>query len=356
MAKFKVKYKGCQLQVRAKLAMKEKLDVRQLEYFSTKYIRGLLKAKLVKNNVVEFYGPIGISLHDRMKKPINKYDFLFIMEQIVDVVQKLNLNSLIIGNVCFDIKNVYINETTRELQFIYLPLQQLQSQNSILDFMQQIIYAARPIQETDMDYISRFVYFIKNLNQFDADKIEQYILSEDRNVVNTIKRHNVGQSGFMTDKPADYYAHYNQKDEEATGLLPDEEATGLLNDEATGLLNDEATGLLNEEATGLLVENRRPVCYAKLFRKSTNEEIVVNKTVYRLGKERSNSDYAITDNDVVSRNHADIIVRGSRYYIMDLNSKNRTFINNNPIPPQQEIEIYVGDVIKLANEEFILQN
>ena len=356
MAKFKVKYKGCQLQVRAKLGMKEKLDVRQLEYFSSKYIRGLLKARFIKNNLVEYYGPIGISLHERMKKPINKYDFLFIMEQIVDVVQKLNLNTLIVGNVCFDIKNVYINETTKELQFIYLPLQQLKGHANVLDFMQQIIYEAHPLQEADMGYISRFVYFIKNQTQFDADKIEQYILSEDRNVVNTIKRHNVGQSGFMTDKPADYYAHYNQKNEEATGLLPDEEATGLLQDEATGLLNDEATGLLNEEATGLLVENIRPVCYAKLFRIATNEEIIVNKTVFRLGKERSNSDYAIADNDVVSRNHADFIVRNGRYYIMDLNSKNRTFVNNNPIPPQQEIEIYVGDIIKLANEEFVLRN
>ncbi len=346
MAKYKVKYKGCQLQVRAKLSMKEKLDVKQLEYFATKYIRGLLKAKVVKGNLVEYYGPIGISLADRLKKPINKYDFLFIMEQIVDVIQKLSINMLNVNNVIFDIKNIYINETTRELQFIYLPLQQPQVNVNVLDFMQQIIYATHPMQENDMDYVSRFVYYIKNINQFDADKIEKFILSEDRNVVNTIKRHNVGQSGFMTDKPADYYAHYNQKDDEATGLL---------DDEATGLLNDEATGLLNDEATGLLVENMRQISYATLFRCSTNENITINKPVFRLGKERNNSDYIVTNNEMVSRSHADLIVRGNRYYIIDLNSKNRTFVNNSLMPVQQEVEIFSGDTIKLANEEFIFR-
>jgi len=104
------------------------------------------------------------------------------------------------------------------------------------------------LQENDMEYVSRYVYFVKSLTKFDANKIEKYIQNEDRSVVNTIKRRNVGQSGYITDKPADYYNHYSNKEDEATGLLEDE-ATGLLEDEATGLLvEDEATGLLMEES------------------------------------------------------------------------------------------------------------
>lgn len=346
MAKYTMKCKDCQLIVRIKLSFKEKLDIRQLDYFSGKYIRGLLKAKQTKNNLVEYYGPIGICLYDRLKKPINKNDFLFIMEQVVDIVQKLNLNALIINNVIFDIKNVYINETTRELQFIYLPLKNERQDVDILSFMQQIIYASQPMQENDMAYVSRFVYFIKSLNKFDAEKIEQFILSEDRTVVNTIKRHNVGQSGFMTDKQADYYEHYDKKNDEATGLL---------DDEVTGLLNNEATGLLDDEATGLLIENRQQIYYATLVRCSTNENISINKPVFRIGKERNNSDYVVTNNEMVSRSHADIITRGKKYYVIDLNSKNRTFVNDKLMPVQQEVEIFNGDTIKFANEEFIFR-
>lgn len=346
MAKYKAKTKDCQLIVKVKLSFREKLNERQLDFFSSKYIRGLLKAKLIKKGSIEYYGPISVSLYERLKKPVNKYDFLFIMEQIVDIIQKVNINSLIINNIVFDIKNVYINETTRELQFIYLPLEQVQVEANIIGFMESIIYSAHPVQENDMDYISRFVYFIKGLSAFDADKIEKFIKNEDRNVVNTIKRHNVGQSGFMTDKQADYYAHYASKGEEATGLLNDEEATGLLNDEeATGLLND-------EEATGLLSTGKNQFCYATLYRYLTDEVIAIDKPVFRIGKEKSYSDYFVSNNNTVSRSHADIIVRGQRFFVMDLNSKNHTYVNEKIIPIQQEVEIFNGDHLKFANEEF----
>lgn len=340
MAKYKVKAKDCQIEVKVKLSLKEKMNERQLDFFSGKYIRGLLKVQARKKNCIQYYGPIGISLFERLKKPMTKYDFLFIMEQIIDTTQKLNSNSLIISNVTWDIHYVFINETTRELQFIYLPLENDKSDADVIGFMEQIIYAAKPMQEADTDYVSRFVYFIKSLSGYDADKIEKFISSEDRSIVNTIKRHNVGQSGFMTDKPQYYYEHYaNRNDDEATGLLGDDEATGLLNS-----YDDEATCLLNEPSNH--------IHFASMYRLLTNETFLINKPVFRVGKERSYSDYVVANNNMVSRSHADIISRSGRYYILDLNSKNRTFVNGVPIPAQQEVEIHNGDAIRLANEEF----
>ncbi len=344
MAKQKAKVKNCQLIVKVTLSHREKINSRQLDFFSSKNIRGLLKISNSKKGYIEYTGPVGISLADRLKKPISKFDFLFVMEQIVDVVQKLNANSLVVNNVLFDVQSVYINETTRELQFVYLPLEVRQVNPEIIGFMEQIIYSAIPMLNEDTEYISRFVYYIKSLKAFDPEIIEKFIYNEDKNIVNTIKSHNVGLSGFMTDKPADYYAHYDKKDndeeEQTTRLLfPDDD------DEATGLLTQD-----DEEATGLLIEPQ--VYYPNLYRQLTNEMISVNKPVFRIGKERSYSDYFVGNNDKVSRSHADIITRGNHYYIKDLNSKNRTFINGAPIMPQQETEIQDGDRIRLANEEF----
>lgn len=353
MAKFKAKTKDCLLIVKVKLPLGEKINEREFDFFSRKSIRGFFKARMVRKSVVAYSGPIGISLYDRMKKPIGRYDFFFIIEQIVDVVQKAKINGLNVNKIIWDLKNVFINETTREMQFIYLPTEQ-QAEADLTGFMESIIYSAIPAKEQDQDSISRFVYFLKGLKGFREEKIEQYIAGEDRTIVNTIKKHNVGQSGFMTDKPADYYKHYG--DDEATELL-DEAATGLLeDDEATGLLSgEEATGLLedNEEATGLLKEENTH--YASLYRMLTGELIWIDKPVFRLGKERSYSDYLICDNDKVSRSHADIVTRGTRFFIRDLNSKNKTYINGQPIPAQQEIEIFGGDQIRLANEEFELR-
>ncbi len=372
MAKYKVKIRGYQLIVKAKLTLKEKLDERQFTLFSGKNIRGLLKAKRLGRNSVQYSGPVGVCLAERLKKPIGKYDFLFIMEQIVDIFQKLNANSLTASHVVLDIRHVFINETTKEVLFLYLPLEQAGEETDIFAFMESIIYSVISAQEEDMDYISRFVYFIKSLEAYDGEKIERYIKSEDKSVVSTIKRHDARKSGTMTGKPAASHDHYSGKDpavtglldnNDATGLLDSDEATGLLdNDEATGLLDsDEATGLLySDEATGLLADDdeatgllqEKAHGYPSLCRLRNNEIIWLNKPVFRIGKENKYSDYVVRDNDKVSRSHADIITRGNRYFIMDLNSTNRTFINGRQIPARQEVEVYNGDRLKLADEEF----
>jgi FOG: FHA domain len=373
MAKYKIKTKDRTLIVRVKLSFSEKLNERELDSFARKYIRGLLKVKIIKNGCIEYTGPIGISLDEKMKKPISKHDFFFIIEQIVDITQKLNINNMDINNIKFDIKNVYINEITKEMQFIYLPLEQIKSGANIIEFIENIIYSVIPMQEQDKDYVSKFTYFLRSLSGYNANAIEKYIFKEDKSIVNTIKKRSVGQSGFMTDKPKDYYEHYGRTGDETTGILSNrsmehitpilsrDETTGILldEDEETGRLDeDEKTGRLNEEETGRLIEDevtilKENVHYATLYRILTNETIEINKPVFRIGKEHSYSDYFVSNNDKVSRGHADIIVRNGKYFVKDLNSRNRTFINGQAIPVQQETEIFEGNSLRLANEEFI---
>lgn len=381
--KFKAKAKDCQLLVKAKASIGEAIDEKELDRFARVYLRGFLKPKLVKKNLIEYTGPVGISLYERLKKPTTKRDFLFMLEQIVVAVQKLQANSMSLNNLVMNLQYVYINEVTKEIQFIYIPTVKGIQNLNLIEFIETVAYSVKPTDEKDNDFVSRFVYFFKAMKPFDINKVEAFVAKEDRSVVNTIKKQNAGQSGFMTNKPQHYYDHYDEKkkdDDDPTGLLTetedddptgllveggDDDATGLLggDDEATGLLNnygdeDEATGLLfgaddEDEATGLLVENNANVRFPTLFRVLTEETISINKPVFRLGKERSYVDYFVTNNIAVSRSHADIITRGNKYFVKDLNSKNRTYINNQELPIHMEVEIHDGDRLKLGNEEFI---
>ena len=348
------------------------------------FLRGFLKPKLIKKNLIEYTGPVGVPLCDRFKKPVSKRDFLFILEQIVVAVQKLQANNLGINGFVMNLQYVYINEVTKEVQFVFIPTTTGLQNLNLIQFIETVAYSITPADEKDNDFVSRFVYYFRAMKPFDINKVEAFVAKEDRSVVNTIKKQNAGQSGFMTNKQQHYYDHYEQKnetkddDDEPTGLLSDEddeptgllaqdedEATGLLGndeDEATGLLSsvtdeDEATGLLSnsdeDEATGLLVENNANVRFPSLFRVLTEETISVNKPVFRLGKERSYVDYFVTNNIAVSRSHADIITRGNKYFVKDLNSKNHTYINGQELPIQMEVEINDGDSLKLGNEEFI---
>lgn len=379
--KFKSKIKDSQLTIKTKLPPELNINEQELSFFSRKLIRGFLKPKQIKGNLLEYTGPIGITISDRLCKPISKHDFFFIIEQIVDNTQKLQKNSIPWNKVVWDIKNSYINEATKEIQLIYLPLTVANPDcGDVMTYIENIIYSARPVGEHDSDFVSRFVYFLRTLDGYDPQKIEEFIKKEDRDVVNTIKKHRANSSGFMTDKRQDYYEHYSEKDgngDEPTGLLDEEDddlPTGLLNedenptdllsennDNPTGLLSEEdnddnPTGLLSEEndddcPTGLLIEDN--MHYPSLFRVLTGETISVNKPVFRIGKERSYVDYFVTNNNAVSRSHADIVTRGTRYFIVDLNSKNKTYINNQVSPVHSETEIFDGDRLKLGNEEFV---
>lgn len=361
--KLKTKTKNCQLIVRAKVSFGETINETELDIFSRGYLRGFLKPKMIKKNMIEYVGPVGISLFERLKRPVVKRDFLFILEQIVVAVQRLQENGRNLSYLVTDLHHVYINEVTKELQFMYLPADCLGDQMRLEQLVESIVYSIQPAEEQDQDYVSRFLLFFRCMIPFDINQIEAFVMQEDRNIVNILKKQMVGQSGFMTSKQQHYYEHYDKKqqeessmeDEDNTALLDDDEATGLLCEDVAECGEDEETGLLSdwEEGTALLEDSAVNVRYGTLCRVSTNEMISVNQPVFRLGKDPSCAHYPITNNSTVSRNHADIITRGSQYFVMDLNSKNHTYVNNEMISPQNEVAIQDGDHLRLANEEFI---
>lgn len=94
---------------------------------------------------------------------VHEYDFFFIIEQVVDASLKLQKNGLPWNKVVWDLQHAFVNETTKEVQLIYLPLDTVPVDNSIITFIENIIYSAKPFDEHDPDFVSRFVYFIKSL-------------------------------------------------------------------------------------------------------------------------------------------------------------------------------------------------
>ena len=77
-----------------KLPLGSSLNERELDFFSRKLLRGFFKPQVLKKNLIVYTGPVGISLYERLQKPIGKYDFFFIIEQIVDASMKLQKNGL----------------------------------------------------------------------------------------------------------------------------------------------------------------------------------------------------------------------------------------------------------------------
>lgn len=112
------------------------------------------------------------------------------------------------------------------------------------------------------------------------------------------------------------------------------------------------TSVLNEGAGQTTVLSAHAVPAATLKRNSNGETAIINKAVYRIGKEKSKVDFCVSNNSSVSRVHAEIVYENGAFYITDQNATNFTFVNGNKVNPGQKVKLNNGDKIKLSDEEF----
>jgi hypothetical protein len=108
-------------------------------------------------------------------------------------------------------------------------------------------------------------------------------------------------------------------------------------------MNDGATTLLSAAAG---------ITQPCLIRTKTGERIVINKPVFRIGKEKSYVDYFVADNTAISRSHCNIHTENGEYFIEDTNSTNHTYVNGKIINSNVKVKLISGDRIRLANEDF----
>lgn len=101
------------------------------------------------------------------------------------------------------------------------------------------------------------------------------------------------------------------------------------------------------------VINDNKTQHAYLVRKDNNEEIIINKSCFVIGKNNS-CNYVISGNNAVSRQHAEIELKNNSVYIKDKKSTNKTFVNGKELVPDELVKIVSGDEIKIANVRFAL--
>lgn len=108
-----------------------------------------------------------------------------------------------------------------------------------------------------------------------------------------------------------------------------------------------------EDATQLLQKPIVPVL--RIQGNGPAEPVAIDKPEFVIGRNADATDYTIENNTNVGRTHAKIVNPEGVYYLVDLESKNGTFINDVQIESGVPTAINFGDVIKLANQEFIFE-
>lgn len=328
MSKLKVSIKKSTVTAMMKAGRKERINETELSQLARIKPCGIMHVTKTKKDSVIYTCPANINLTDRLKKAISKYDFFFMIEQIVIMVEDVYNNGLNVNSVRFNMDDVYINEMTKEMYFIYFSIVGGQESADIVGFIENIIYTMTPVINEDTNYISRFMYYVRSFHGFNGNAIEKYISREERAVVNVLKNKAVTMQQTMQQQ------------------IMQQVMQGSM--DGTTVLSDDGISVQQ-------IQQMQPVNYhfASLTRQVTGEKIELGKPSFVLGKNPEKSDYAVADNTNISRVHAVITMRNGRYYVMDQNSTNGTFINGRIIKAGQETEILPGDCLMLANEEFI---
>lgn len=328
MSKLKVSIKKSTVTAMMKAGRKERINETELSQLARIKPCGIMHVTKTKKDSVIYTCPANINLTDRLKKAISKYDFFFMIEQIVIMVEDVYNNGLNVNSVRFNMDDVYINEMTKEMYFIYFPIVGGQESADIVGFIENIIYTMTPVINEDANYISRFMYYVRSFHGFNGNAIEKYISREERAVVNVLKNKAVTMQQTMQQQ------------------IMQQAMQGSM--DGTTVLSDDGISVQQ-------IQQMQPVNYhfASLTRQVTGEKIELGKPSFVLGKNPEKSDYAVAGNTNISRIHAVITTRNGRYYVMDQNSTNGTFINGRIIKAGQETEILPGYCLMLANEEFI---
>ena len=86
----------------------------------------------------------------------------------------------------------------------------------------------------------------------------------------------------------------------------------------------------------------------------SRESIIINKKEFIIGKNDIEAD-GVINQKMVSRKHCVISYSRNSFYVTDLKSLNGTFLNGIQLKPGQKQKIKIGDILKIADIEYIVE-
>ena len=126
--------------------------------------------------------------------------------------------------------------------------------------------------------------------------------------------------------------------------------------EAQDSMNNVSANNISEPDDGetmVLLDGKNGNTNPYIERKTSGEKVYITKRCMCIGKDKRYADYIISDNAAISRAHARLLYHDDRVYVVDEDSLNHTYVNEEKLLSQEEKEVVDGDVIIFADEEFV---
>ncbi len=339
------------------LSNDENMNQREYEFVA----RGSLKQHLPiqsiqrkKQKILQYSVQGKVSLHTYLQGVMTKKAFLHMIHQLLEILKIGDIHKLNIKNYMLANDYIYIDLRTKELFLLYVPVINATTGLTLAEFFKSLPFCTIFHKYEDCSYVKEYLAYFQSEHLFSLQHFEQYILR-------LMGKEEAGGNDFtpsheLSKKLTNQAIHHDHS--KAISYIPPVSEKLVPHnrqekDIVSAPMMSETTVLgYDTEVQGTMVLNVDTTIMPYLVREVTQEKIFVDKDVFRLGKEKRECDYAIVDNQAVSRRHADIITRNHRYFIYDHCATNKTYVDGKEIDVQVEIEIYAGTKVRLANEEF----
>ncbi len=361
------------------------------------------KYKMIKNNNIDNIVPMTIRTMDGEKywyynvteftsmraifsrKKITGKDLFNLIKDIRKIAESAKEYLIDLNDFLFNLDYVYVNKKSGKYTFCYCPNIHKDVQQNMRILFDQILeyidhnnksavmiaYGIQQITISDSYTVGDLYNCAKeNINTFEEENKEHrnIVLDSKQNIVQKPfeeKKKNflrkfadkfIKKSKYLDEE--ELYEDFEKENDKSADAIKKQREDRCYNVNSIQYVNDEEEDVYNtecEDATMLLTANG---AINKITLKEVSEqgnmEIEPNEYPCILGKSKLSSDY-IVDSPVVSRVHLRISEEMSNYYIEDLNSTNGTFVNGKRLEPHKLEEINIGDLITVANLDFIVE-
>lgn len=248
--------------------------------------------------------------------------------KLIDAVKLLDEYLLSIDRVVIDKEYIYYDVNDKKIKLIYLPLKSYQSnnqQNKIKEILLSLIY-----EHMNFDIINEHQAIIEMLQSKSLDifALKAYWTKN----IHKVRERRKSKWFFFKNKISDLDKSSKKKEKEM----------GKQNEK--DFLTQES-----EVETVAMPENTCPVLSFE------HKKIRLNQPSFLIGRSVALNDYALPHALTMGRVHAEILHEEAGYYILDLNTKNGTYINGKRIESQKKYKLQKGDCIEIGQEKVIFE-
>ena len=321
------------------------------------------------------------SLKQYLRGNVTRRGFLLIASKIASLIQNCEKKLVSPNDLELQLDRIFIDPKTLQIKCIYWPIVNNQRDVSPIAFFKGLTSELKFSSNEDRGYLQEYKAFFKENNLFSINDFLRMLrrlsgeaefveISPDDSVKNKEKTSTESMEGSIAYDPFGGLAQEPQPEQSSTenAACPN---CGYLNKTGSKFcancgtllpeipipqpaVQEEIEDLDDEGTTGYhFVDTPMPVYVLK--RVSTGESFLVDKPIFRIGRKKDVNDLCIQGNEHVSGKHGEILVRKGRFFLVDKESTNKTYLNGEVLEPGVEVELLPGANIVFANEEFIFQ-